>query len=112
MPYYAGIDLGATHIRAAVADAEGAVVAADSRPTPGGPSGEDVSTAVLEALRDVCDGASVDPTDLRAVGFGQRCSLCVHVQSAGLRRLGASGENTVHSEIACFGVPSTRIRFS
>ncbi|MFB6068996.1 MAG: ROK family protein [Halobacterium sp.] len=70
MAYYAGVDLGATNVRAAVADESGAVVASYRRPTPRGPTGIDVTEGVLDALRSACENAGVDPTAVRAVGIG------------------------------------------
>ncbi|PSP86300.1 glucokinase [Halobacteriales archaeon QS_1_68_17] len=67
---YAGVDLGATNIRAVVADADGDIVGSDERPTPRGPAGIAITEAVLSALRAACEDRGVDPTDLRAVGIG------------------------------------------
>jgi streptogramin lyase len=39
MAYFAGVDVGATNVRAAVANGEGDVLADDVRPTPRGPTG-------------------------------------------------------------------------
>jgi len=68
--HYAGVDLGATNVRAAVADETGALVASHRRATPRGPTGIEVTEAVLDVLRGACENAGVDPTDLRAVGVG------------------------------------------
>ena len=70
MAYYAGVDLGATNVRAAVADAEGDVVSVHRRDTPGGPTGIAVTEAVLECLREACAAAEVAPGRIRAVGIG------------------------------------------
>ncbi|WP_135827785.1 ROK family protein [Halorussus halobius] len=70
MAYYAGVDLGATNVRAAVADDEGDVVSVHRRDTPGGPTGIAVTEAVLECLRRACATAEVAPDRLRAVGIG------------------------------------------
>jgi len=70
MPYYAGVDLGATNLRAAVADGDGVVVGQSECATPQGPTGIAVTEAVLDVLRAACDGAGVAPTDLRAAGIG------------------------------------------
>lgn len=70
MGYYAGIDLGATHVQAVVGDGEGRVLASNRRGTPQGPSGTDVTDAVLGTLRAACSDAGVDPGDVRAAGIG------------------------------------------
>jgi glucokinase len=70
MATYAGVDLGATYIRAIVGDETGAELGSDKRKTPQGPAGITVTEAVLEALRHACEHAQIDPVDLRAVGIG------------------------------------------
>jgi len=66
---YAGVDLGATNVRAVVADDEGTVRGQDRRSTPRD-SGIAVTEAVLEALRSACDAGGVAPGGIRAVGVG------------------------------------------
>ena len=68
--YYAGIDLGATHVRAAVADDEGEILALDRRKTPRGPRGVDVTEAVLDATRTACSELGIDPEEIAAAGIG------------------------------------------
>ncbi|MFQ3293360.1 MAG: glucokinase [Natrialbaceae archaeon] len=79
MGYSAGIDLGATHVRAVVAETttkrildgnDPIVVGRDRRSTPQGPTGDRVTAGVLDCLRDACGAAGIDPTDLEAVGVG------------------------------------------
>lgn len=70
MAYYAGVDLGATNIRAAVADGEAEILALARRETPQGPTGIDVTEAVLRALRDACESAGIDPRAIEATGIG------------------------------------------
>ncbi|GAD51654.1 hexokinase [Halarchaeum acidiphilum MH1-52-1] len=70
MAYYVGVDLGATNLRAAVADEEAVVLGTDRRATPRGPSGIAVTEAVLAAIRAACADAGVDPTDVSAAGIG------------------------------------------
>jgi len=70
MGAYAGADLGATHIRAVVGDADGTVLASYKRDTPRGPTGIAVTEAVLGALRGACDNADVEPQDIVAAGIG------------------------------------------
>ncbi|MDH5020542.1 ROK family protein [Halobacterium rubrum] len=67
--HYAGVDLGATNVRAAVADESGTIVGIDRRETPRGPTGIDVTEAVLETLRAACADAGVAPGDVRAAGI-------------------------------------------
>jgi glucokinase len=70
MALYAGVDLGATNVRAVVADADGTRLAIERDRTPRGPTGIAVTEAVLATLRRACERASVDPSDVRAVGIG------------------------------------------
>ncbi len=70
MPYYAGVDLGATNIRAAVANEEAEILALARRETPPGPTGIDVTEAVLRALREACESADVEPVTVEAAGIG------------------------------------------
>jgi len=70
MAPYAGVDLGATYLRAIVGDEAGNTMATHKRKTPQGPTGEAVTEAVLEALRKACSSASVEPTNILAVGIG------------------------------------------
>jgi glucokinase len=69
MGYYAGVDLGATNVRAAVADEDGTFVGTDRRRTPR-TSGQAVTDAVLASVRAACDAAGVDAGSLWAVGVG------------------------------------------
>jgi glucokinase len=70
MAYYAGVDLGATNVRAAVADDEGDVVSVHRADTPNGPTGIAVTEAVLECIREACAAADVDPSEVLAAGIG------------------------------------------
>jgi len=70
MPTYAGVDLGATNVRAVVGDESGRVLASRHAETPQGPNGIAVTEAVLEVLRNACADAGVDPTAVVAVGIG------------------------------------------
>lgn len=70
MEYYAGVDLGATNTRAAVADATASVIGAATHPTPRGPTGIAVTETVLSAVRDACDEAGIDPASISVVGIG------------------------------------------
>lgn len=70
MRHYAGVDLGATKIKAVVGTSDAEVVGEHRQPTPQGPTGIDVTEAVLDAVREACTDAGVDPADLTAVGMG------------------------------------------
>jgi glucokinase len=70
MAWYAGVDIGATNIRALVGDESGTVYGTHKRETPQGPSGIAVTEAVLETLRSACTGAEITPTDIVAAGVG------------------------------------------
>lgn len=70
MAVFAGVDLGATYVRAVIGDAENDELGMHKRPTPQGPSGIEVTEAVLGALRRACEEAAIDPTDLDGVGIG------------------------------------------
>ncbi|WP_158058109.1 ROK family protein [Halorussus halophilus] len=70
MAYYAGVDLGATNVRAAVADDGGDVVSVHRANTPNGPTGIAVTEAVLTCLREASESADIDPTQIRAAGIG------------------------------------------
>ncbi|SER14610.1 ROK family protein [Natrinema salaciae] len=70
MGYYAGVDLGATNVRAMVAEADGTMVGVSRRSTPRGPTGIDVTEGVLRTLREACGDAGVDPERIVAAGIG------------------------------------------
>jgi glucokinase len=70
MAYYVGVDLGATNVRAVVADDDGTVIGSAKRGTPRGPTGIAVTEAVMEVTRSACEGATVDPGDVAAAGIG------------------------------------------
>src|SRR3954454_16035456 len=65
-----GIDLGGTKIQAAVVDDRFQVLGQARHPTPttGGPA--DVCTAMVNALREACEAAGVETSELAAVGMG------------------------------------------
>jgi glucokinase len=66
---YAGVDLGATRVRAVVGGPDGVAGRAE-RATPRGPGGVAVTEAVLATLREACETAGVAPGDLLGVGIG------------------------------------------
>jgi len=70
MAAYLGVDLGATTIRAVVGDRAGRVAGADRRPTPQGSTGVAITAAVLDAVREACADAGVDPEDIVGAGIG------------------------------------------
>ncbi|MCU4752799.1 ROK family protein [Halobacteria archaeon AArc-curdl1] len=70
MVYYAGVDLGATNVRAIVGDEGGRTLASSRNATPRGPTGIDVTEQVLETVREACRTAGVEPAQVEAVGIG------------------------------------------
>ncbi|QFU81531.1 ROK family protein [Natronorubrum aibiense] len=70
MDYYAGVDLGATNVRAAVATDDGTTIGLDRRATPRGPTGIDVTEGVLRTLRSACGDAGIAPEEVVAAGIG------------------------------------------
>jgi len=70
MAYYAGVDLGATNVRAIVAEEDGTVIGRSDRGTPRGPTGITVTEAVLRVAREACEEADVDPERVNAAGIG------------------------------------------
>lgn len=73
----AGVDVGATNLRGAVADDEGTILGRARADTPTGPDGAAVTDAVLGVLRRACAAAGVDPGDLAGVGVGSMGPLDV-----------------------------------
>lgn len=70
MAAYAGVDLGASHVRTVIGDETGNVLGSHATETPRGPTGIVVTEAVLEVLRVACDDAGIDPKSIRAAGIG------------------------------------------
>jgi glucokinase len=70
MARYVGVDLGATNVRAAVADGSGEPIGRDRQSTPRGPGGIAVTEAVLSVVRGACEAADVGPGSLTAAGVG------------------------------------------
>jgi len=73
----AGIDVGATNLRGAVADDEGAMLSRARADTPAGSGGTAVTDTVLAVLRRACRAADVAPGDLAGVGVGSMGPLDV-----------------------------------
>lgn len=67
---YLGVDLGATTIRAVVGDRVGRVTGAHRAETPQGPTGDAITAAVLDAVREACADAGVAPDAVAAAGIG------------------------------------------
>jgi glucokinase len=67
---YGGVDLGGTKIQAVVVDEHHEVLGSSRHPTPttGGPA--DVALAIVGAMREASEEASVGPGELTAVGVG------------------------------------------
>jgi len=70
MAYYVGVDLGATNVRAVVADDDGTVIGRSDRGTPRGPTGITVTEAVLRVAREACAEGGVEPEQVNAAGIG------------------------------------------
>lgn len=65
---YVGVDVGATNIRAVVGDGTATVLGSARVTTPAGPTGVAVTEALLDAVRDACAAADVDPASIEAAG--------------------------------------------
>jgi len=70
MAYYAGVDLGATNLRAAIGNEDGEVLSVARSSTPRGPTGIAITEAILSALREACEDVGIAPDRLEAVGVG------------------------------------------
>jgi len=70
MVYYAGVDLGATNVRAVIGTEDGQTVGSSRNRTPRGPTGIDVTERVLDTVREACDDAGIEPARIDAVGIG------------------------------------------
>ncbi|WP_049922934.1 ROK family protein [Halopiger djelfimassiliensis] len=70
MVYYAGVDLGATNVRAIVAEDDRTAMGISRNPTPRGPTGIDVTEGVLRTLREACGDAGIAPDEIVAAGIG------------------------------------------
>ncbi|MFC7155705.1 ROK family protein [Halomarina halobia] len=69
MAYYVGVDLGATNVRAVVADGEATILGRGREPTPDGPTGIAVTEAVLSVVRGACEDAGIAPRRVSAAGI-------------------------------------------
>ncbi len=70
MAWYAGIDLGATNVKAIVGDEKGRITGRGRRQTPQGADGEAVTETVGDCLVAAANDAGVEPTDIAACGVG------------------------------------------
>ncbi|NGM67623.1 ROK family protein [Natronolimnobius sp. AArcel1] len=70
MVYYAGVDLGATNVRAAVAEDDGTTIGVSKNATPRGPTGIDVTEGVLQTVREACIDGDIDPEAVESAGIG------------------------------------------
>ncbi len=70
MAYYVGVDLGATNVRAVLADSSAEILGSARGSTPRGPTGIAVTEAVLTHIREACADAGVDPRSAVACGIG------------------------------------------
>jgi len=70
MAYYVGVDLGATNVRAVVADESATILGSARGSTPRGPTGIAVTEAILDLIREACTGAGVAPSATTACGIG------------------------------------------
>jgi glucokinase (EC 2.7.1.2) len=70
MASYVGVDLGATNIRAAVADSSATVIGHAEAATPQVPTGIEITEAILSLIREACGEAGVTPDTVRACGIG------------------------------------------
>ena len=68
MGHYVGVDLGATNVRAVVADETGETVGRADESTPRGPTGIAVTEAVLSVTRGACETAGVAPETVDGAG--------------------------------------------
>lgn len=69
MAWYAGIDVGATNVRAIVATETAAIEGRCRQSTPQS-SGIAVTETILDTLRTACDEAGIRPRDITAAGIG------------------------------------------
>ena len=70
MAVYVGVDLGATNIRAVVADGSATILGSAMAETPRGPTGIAVTEAILELIPKACGQAGITPGTATACGIG------------------------------------------
>jgi glucokinase len=70
MARYAGVDLGATNVRAVVADADGDILGSDRQAVPTDPpTGLPVTETILDCIREASAAAGTAPDAIEAVGM-------------------------------------------
>jgi glucokinase len=65
-----GVDLGGTKIEVVVVNVRNNVLGSARRPTPTAGQPSDVAAAIIEATREACDAAGLEPAALRGLGVG------------------------------------------
>jgi len=65
-----GVDLGGTKIETVVVNTRNRVLGAARRPTPTAGQPSDVAGAIIEAVREACEAAGLEPAALSAIGVG------------------------------------------
>ena len=70
MASYVGVDLGATNIRVVLADSSATILARTTAATPRGPTGIEITEAILSCIRSVCGEVGVTPGSVAACGIG------------------------------------------
>lgn len=85
--YAVGVDLGATNVRAVVGDERMTIVGSARTTTPKGPTGEAITRAVLDVVREACHDAAVAPSSITGAGIG---SMGVVDRTNGSVRLSAN----------------------
>lgn len=73
--YYAGVDLGATNVRAVVGDERARILGRARDDTPSGSSGEAITEAVIGVVRRACAAADIEPNAIAAAGVGSMGKL-------------------------------------
>lgn len=67
---YVGVDLGATHVRAAVGDGAGSIAARTRAATPEATTGDAITGAVLDVVREACEQADIPPAAIDGAAIG------------------------------------------
>lgn len=70
MPHHLGIDVGATHLRAAVATEDLDIIGRSTTPTPQTSNGTLISDELTLVVKEACDDGGIDSNGISAVGIG------------------------------------------